>query len=246
MDALHLLLYQFHQTPPAAFVGFRTVYSQAMNALHLLLYQFHQTPPAAFVGFRTVYSQAMDALHLLLYQFHQTPPAAFVGFRTVYSQAMDALHLLLYQIHQTPPAAFVGFRTVYSQAMDALHLLLYQIHQTPPAPLTCLVQSPSKSNKCFYWSSNGLGWLGLCGSVHTDGCWCIVLSGHRAIEAVLPTSSMLHLQYFFSSFFTQNWNIDIFNLRKLILIFKNDAFLIKNTRMYCGSFHKFIWAYNYC
>ena len=30
--------------------------SQAMDALHLLLYQFHQTPPpAAFVGFRTVY-----------------------------------------------------------------------------------------------------------------------------------------------------------------------------------------------
>ena len=69
------------------------MYSQAMDALHLLLYQFHQTPPAAFVGFRTVYSQAMDALHLLLYQFHQTPPAAFVGFRTVYSQAMDALHI---------------------------------------------------------------------------------------------------------------------------------------------------------
>ena len=87
---------------------------------------------AAFVGFRTVYSQAMDALHLLLYQIHQTPLAAFVGFRTVYSQAMDALHLLLYQIHQTPPAAFVGFRTVYSQAMDALHLLLYQFHPTPP------------------------------------------------------------------------------------------------------------------
>ena len=77
MDALHLLLYQIHQTPPAAFVGFRTVYSQAMDALHLLLYQFHQTPPAAFVGFRTVYSQAMDALHLLLYQFHQTPPGCF-------------------------------------------------------------------------------------------------------------------------------------------------------------------------
>ena len=30
-------------------------YSQAMDALHLLLYQIHQTPPAAFVGFRTVY-----------------------------------------------------------------------------------------------------------------------------------------------------------------------------------------------
>ena len=89
----------------------------AMDALHLLLYQFHQTPPAAFVGFWTVYSQAMDALHLPLYQIHQTPLAAFVGFRTVYSQAMDALHLLLYQIHQIPPAAFVGFRTVYSQAM---------------------------------------------------------------------------------------------------------------------------------
>ena len=28
---------------------------------------------AAFVGFRTVYSQAMDALHLPLYQFHQSP-----------------------------------------------------------------------------------------------------------------------------------------------------------------------------
>ena len=101
-----------------------------MDALHLLLYQIHQTPPAAFVGFKTVYSQAMDALHLLLYQIHQTPPAAFVGFKTVYSQAMDALHLLLYQIHQTPPAAFVGFKTVYSQAMDALHLLLFfRVHR---------------------------------------------------------------------------------------------------------------------
>ena len=141
MDALHLPLYQFHQTPPAAFVGFRTVCIQAMDALHLLLYQFHQTPPAAFVGFRTVYSQAMDAVHLLLYQFHQTPPAAFVGFRTVYSQAMDALHLLLYQIHQTPPAAFVGFRTVYSQAMDAVHLLLYQFHQSPTigVPFYCML-----------------------------------------------------------------------------------------------------------
>ena len=77
------------------------MHSQAMDALHLLLYQIHQIPPAAFVGFRTVYSQAMDALHLLLYQIHQTPPAAFVGFRTVYSQAMDALHLLLYQIHHS-------------------------------------------------------------------------------------------------------------------------------------------------
>ena len=48
-------------------------YSQAMDALHFLLYQFHQTPPAAFVGFRTVYSQAMDALHLPLYHFHQSP-----------------------------------------------------------------------------------------------------------------------------------------------------------------------------
>ena len=55
-----------------------------MDALHLLLYQIHQTPPAAFDGFRTAYSQAMDALHLLLYQIHQTPPAAFDGFRTVY------------------------------------------------------------------------------------------------------------------------------------------------------------------
>ena len=83
------------------------------------------------VGFRTVYSQAMDALHLLLYQFHQSTPAAFVGFRTVYSQAMDALHLLLYQFHQSTPAAFVGFRTVYSQDMDALHLPLCQFYQSP-------------------------------------------------------------------------------------------------------------------
>ena len=105
------------------------------------MYQIHQTPPAAFVGFRTVYSQAMDALHLLLYQIHQTPPAAFVGFRTVSSQAMDALHLLLYQFHQTPPAAFVGFRTVCSQAMAALHLLLYQFHQSPTIgePFSCML-----------------------------------------------------------------------------------------------------------
>ncbi len=73
-----------------------------MNRACSHVYQIHLTPPAAFVGFRTVYSQAMDALHLLLYQIHQTPPAAFVGFRTVYSQAMDALHLLLYQFHQSP------------------------------------------------------------------------------------------------------------------------------------------------
>ena len=37
------------------------------------MYQIHQTPPAAFVGFRTVYSEAVDALHLLVYQFHQSP-----------------------------------------------------------------------------------------------------------------------------------------------------------------------------
>ena len=66
------------------------------------VYQIHQTPPAAFVRLRTVYSQAVDALHLLLYQIHQTPPAAFVGLRTVYSQAVDALHLLLYQFRQSP------------------------------------------------------------------------------------------------------------------------------------------------
>ena len=44
-----------------------------MDALHLPRYQFHQTTPAALVGFMTVYSQAMDALHLLLHQFHQSP-----------------------------------------------------------------------------------------------------------------------------------------------------------------------------
>ena len=37
------------------------------------VYQFHQIPPAVFVGFRMGSSQAMDALHLLLYQFHQSP-----------------------------------------------------------------------------------------------------------------------------------------------------------------------------
>ena len=66
-----------------------------MDALHLLLYQFHQTPPADFVRFRTVYSQAMDALHLLLYQFHQSPTVRvpfycqlmyFGGFGMVSSQ----------------------------------------------------------------------------------------------------------------------------------------------------------------
>ena len=40
----------------------------------------HQTPVAAFVGFRTVYSQAMDALHLPLYQFHQNPTTRRVTF----------------------------------------------------------------------------------------------------------------------------------------------------------------------
>ena len=52
-------------------------------------------PPAAFVGFRTVYtySQAMDALHLLLYQFYQSPTIGvpfycmdFGGFDMVSSQ----------------------------------------------------------------------------------------------------------------------------------------------------------------
>ena len=165
MDALHLLLYQIHQTPPATFDGFRTVYSQAMDALHLPLYQIHQTPPAAFVGFRTVYSQAMDALHLPLYQIHQTPPAAFVGFRTVYSQAMDALHLLLYQIHQTPPAAFVGFRTVYSQAIDALHLLLYQIHQTPPAAFVGFRTVLQPSRGCFAFATVPI-------PSNSTGCFC--------------------------------------------------------------------------
>ena len=101
------------------------VYSPANRACSHV-YQIHQTPPAAFVGFRTVYSQAMDALHLLLYQFHQTPPAAFVGFRTVYSQAMDALHLPLYQFHHSKSdnwgissycvlMDFDGFRKVSSE-----------------------------------------------------------------------------------------------------------------------------------
>ena len=39
----------------------------AVNRACSHVYQIHQTPPAAFVGFRTVCSQAMDALHLLLY-----------------------------------------------------------------------------------------------------------------------------------------------------------------------------------
>ena len=76
---------------------------------NILLYQFHQSPPAAFVGFRTVYSQAMYmyALHLLLYQIHQTPTGCFCWIQDcVQSQAMDALHFLLYQIHQTPPGCF--------------------------------------------------------------------------------------------------------------------------------------------
>ena len=120
------------------FDGFTTPQYSPANKACSHVYQIHQTPPAAFVELRTVYSQAMDALHLLLYQFHQTPLAAFVGFRTVYSQAMDALHLLLYQIHQTPLAAFVGFRTVYSQAMDALHLL-YHIHQIPTIRVSFLL-----------------------------------------------------------------------------------------------------------
>ena len=44
-----------YQNYPCCFC-WRTVHSQAMDALHLLLYQFHQTPLAAFVGFRTVYT----------------------------------------------------------------------------------------------------------------------------------------------------------------------------------------------
>ena len=43
----------------------RYMYSPANRACSHV-YQIHQTPPAAFGGFRTVYSQAMDALHLLL------------------------------------------------------------------------------------------------------------------------------------------------------------------------------------
>ena len=64
--------------------GFSTPQYIPANRACSHVYQIHQTPPAAFAGFRTVHSQAMDALHLLLYQIHQTPPAAFVGFRTVY------------------------------------------------------------------------------------------------------------------------------------------------------------------
>ena len=56
------------------FVGFSTPQYRPANRACSHVYQIHLTPPAAFVGFRTVYSQAMDALHiLLLYQFHQSP-----------------------------------------------------------------------------------------------------------------------------------------------------------------------------
>ena len=55
------------------FDGFSTPQYSPANRACSHVYQIHQTPPAAFVGFRTVSSQAMDALHLPLYQFHQSP-----------------------------------------------------------------------------------------------------------------------------------------------------------------------------
>ena len=46
--------------------GFSTPQYSPANRACSHVYQIHQTPPAAFVEFRTVCSQAMDALHFLL------------------------------------------------------------------------------------------------------------------------------------------------------------------------------------
>ena len=94
------------------FDGFSTPQYSPANRAYSHVYQIYQTPPAAFVGFRTVYSPVNRA-YSHVYQIHQTPPAAFVGFRTVYSQAMvDALHLLLYQFHQSPTIVVPFYRTL--------------------------------------------------------------------------------------------------------------------------------------
>ena len=144
---------------------------------------------AAFVGFRTVYSQAMDALHLLLYQFHQTPPGCFCWIQVLciakpwmlcicYCTKSIKLHRLLLldsglciakpwmlcicyctksiKLHR---AAFVGFRTVYSQAMDALHVL----------PI------PSESNHWYTFS------------LHVDGFWQIRFIDQNAYSACIFT-----------------------------------------------------------
>ena len=105
------------------------------------VYQIHQTPPAAFVGFSTPQYSPANRACSHVYQIHQTPPAAFIGFSTPQYSPANRACSHVYQIHQTPPAAFVGFRTVYSQAMDALHLLLYQFHQSPTTrvPFYCML-----------------------------------------------------------------------------------------------------------
>ena len=77
------------------FGGFSTLQCSPANRACNHVYQIHQTPPAAFVGFRTVYSQAMDALHLLLCQIHQTPPAAFDGISTPQYRARWIEHVAM-------------------------------------------------------------------------------------------------------------------------------------------------------
>ena len=133
-------VYQIHQTPPAAFVGFSTPqYSPANRACsHVYqIHQIHQTPPAAFVDsvLHIVYSPVNRAcshvyqirgflgtwtLVQIVYQIHQTPPAAFVGFSTPQYSSANRACSHVYQIHQTPPAAFVGFSAPqYSPVLDS-------------------------------------------------------------------------------------------------------------------------------
>ena len=114
---------QILQNPSPDFDGFSTPQYRPANRACSHVYQIHLTPPAAFVGFRTVYIVKPWMLCiLLLYQIHQTPPAAFVGFRTVYSQAMDSLQFATVTNPSNYTGCFCWIPDcVYSQAMDALH-----------------------------------------------------------------------------------------------------------------------------
>ena len=76
------------------------------------VYQIHQTPPAAFVGFSTPQYSPVNRACSHVYQIHQTPPLLLMDSVLYMCSPANRACSHVYQIHQTPPAAFVGFRTV--------------------------------------------------------------------------------------------------------------------------------------
>ena len=145
-------VYQIHQTPPAAFVGFSTPQYSPVNRACSHVYQIHQTPPAAFVGFSTPHHIAqwiehvamctksikLHRLLLLDSVLHNKWIEHVAMWKSIkLHRALNRACSHVYQIHQTPPAAFVGFSTP----------------QYSPVNRACMscVTNPSNSTGCFCW-----------------------------------------------------------------------------------------------